>query len=143
MTHVTRETVVHQPADVVYASLTTPSERAKWQSSFEEEPLPGALAIGTRIRAKRRGSTSGSTYEFVVTGLVANARLAMDAYRNGQCVALTAFELEPDARGTRVRSQAEIKLSGLQRMLAPLVTAEMEKRMETELAALKRHAEGA
>lgn len=141
MSVVKRDITIKKPASVVYALLTHPAERAKWQSSFEEEALPGPLAVGSRIKAKRRGSTSGSTYEFLVTGLVPDQRLAMDALRNGQRVAATTFGLDAHGDSTRVRSEAEVKLSGLQRMLAPLVTSELEKRMEAELAALKKHAE--
>jgi uncharacterized protein YndB with AHSA1/START domain len=138
---IVKEATVAAPPELVFRALTDPAERAEWQSSFDEAPLEGPLVVGTRIRATRRGSTSGSTYELAVTGLDAPRRLAMDAYRNGHLVARTAFALAPAGAGTRVRSEAEVKLSGLQRMLAPVVNAEMEKRLDAELASLKRHVE--
>lgn len=141
MTRVTRETLIHKPASLVYSLLTHPAERAKWQSSFEEEAFAGSLVVGSRIKAKRRGSTSGSTYEFLVTALTPDKRLGMDALRNGQLVAATAFILDAQGDSTHVRSEAEVKLTGLQRVLAPLVTSEMDKRMVAELAALKKFAE--
>jgi uncharacterized protein YndB with AHSA1/START domain len=137
-----REIVVERPPEAVYRLLVEPAERARWQSSFEEQPLAAPLRVGSRIRARRRGSTSGSSYELVVTALEPGRRLAMDAYRNGQLVAVNVFLLAPEGvGGTRVRGEAEVRLTGLQRVLAPVVGAELERRLGEELAALKRHAE--
>jgi uncharacterized protein YndB with AHSA1/START domain len=141
VTRVSREIVVHAPPEEVFRHLVEPAERAKWQTSFGEAPLDAPMKVGTRIRATRHGSTSGSRYEFVVTALDPPRHLAMDAYRNGQHVAVGSFHLARDGDATRVRDEAEAKLSGLQRMLAPMVNAELEKRMQHELAALKRHVE--
>ena len=90
---VERDIVIAAPPDVVFRSLVEPSERAKWQRSFGEAAIEGAMRVGTRIRATRHGSTSGSSYEFVVTALEPGKRLAMDAYRNGQKVAVGSWQL--------------------------------------------------
>ena len=139
MPRVVREAVVHAPPDRVYRALV--HERAAWMTSFKEEPVAGEPAVGTRIEATRVGSTSGSRYAFVVTAMEPARLLAMDVYRNGKKSAKGTFELARVDGGTRVRDVGEVELSGLQKMLAPVVTGALERQLEAELAALKRHVE--
>ena len=141
MPRLVKEIVVARAPEAVFACLVEPGHRRAWSRTFEEGPVEGGLRVGARIPAKRRGSTSGSRYELVVTALDPPRRFAVDVVRNGKPAGSGAFELEPAAGGTRVRNAAEFSLSGLQRMMEPVVAATMTKEMENELAALKRHAE--
>lgn len=143
MAPVVKEIVVARPPMQVFAALVEPRQRAAWSTTFLEEPLPqgAAVQVGTRIRATRRGSTSGSRYELTVTALDPGRRLAMALARNGKRVAHGAFELEPVPGGTRVRSVSELELSGLQRVMEPVLAQAAAKEMESELASLKRHVE--
>lgn len=143
MVRVAREIVVAAPPEEVFAALVEPARRAKWLATMIEEPLPeGArIEVGTRIKGRRRHSTTGSRYEFTITALEPGRRLAMRVVRNGEPAGTATFELSPAAGGTLVRDAAEVELRGLQKVMAPLVQATMERDLAAELAALKRHVE--
>lgn len=142
MPPIVKETVVAASPERVFAALTDPRERAAWSTTFEEKPLAGPMQAGSRIEAKRRGSTSGSRYEMTVTAFEPGRRLAMTLTRNGARVGGGAFELSPaPGGGTRVRSVSTLELSGLQRMMEPMLAAAAAKEMEAELERLKRHVE--
>lgn len=143
MPPVVKETVVARPPAQVFAALVEHRARSAWSTTFAEQPLAGPMAVGARIQATRRGSTSGSRYELEVTALEPGRRLAMRVHRNGKPVGSGAFELEPTQRGaaTRVRSVSTLELSGMQRVMEPVLSAAAAKEMEAELERLKRHVE--
>lgn len=141
MPPVTKETVIAAPPERVFEALTDPARRAAWATTFVEAPLAEPMRAGTRIRATRRGSTSGSRYELTVTAFEPGRRLGMAVARNGVRVGSGAFELFPAEGGTRVRSTSALELSGVQRLMEPMLAAAAAKEMEAELARLKRHVE--
>lgn len=143
MPRIEKQVVVLRPPEEVFAALVDPARRAKWLTTMDERAPEGTLRVGSRVEARRRASATGSRYQFTVIALDPPRRLAMDVARNGAHVARNAFELEPASEGTRVRSVAEFELTGLQKMMTPVVSATMERDLETELASFKRHVESA
>lgn len=142
MPPVTKEIVVAASTERVFAALTDPAQRAVWSTTFEEKPLAGPMGVGSRIEAKRRGSTSGSRYEMTVTAFEPGRKPAMTLIRNGTRVGNGAFELSPaPGGGTRVRSVSTLELSGMQRMMEPMLDAAAAKEMDAEPARLERHVE--
>lgn len=139
VSRVVKHTVVGAPAERVFRALVVPEERRSWVRTLIEEPREGALKLGDKVHAARRGSTSGSRYTLTVVALEAPRRLAMDVARNGQHVGRNTFEVEPVEGGTLVRGTADVQLSGLQRMMTGMVVAAAEREMEAELLALRHH----
>lgn len=139
MTRVVREVVVPRPPGDVYRLLVDPDARRRWVLNFEESPV-AALAVGTRIPARRRDAASRSRYEFVVTALDPGRRLAMDAYRNGDLAMRGAFTVEPHPEGALVRSEQTLEARGLLRVAALAMLPRVEAEMERELASLRRAA---
>ena len=137
MTRVVREVVVPRPPDEVFRLLVDPEARRRWVLNFEEEPV-GALAVGTRIPARRRDPGSRSRYEFVVTALEPGRRLAMDVVRNGDLTMRGQFEVRPHPEGALVRSEQVLQVRGLLRVAALAVLPKVEAEMDRELASLRR-----
>lgn len=142
MPRVTRETHVPAPPERVFQALVDPAERARWIASMREDPHEGALAVGTRITARRTSPASRSTYELRVTRLEPHRLLETHVKRNGADVGLAGYELHAADGGTHVRGYGEFELHGLQRMMTPVVASGMERELEQDLAALRRHLGG-
>jgi uncharacterized protein YndB with AHSA1/START domain len=141
MPRVVREVVVRAPPELVFACLVDPRERAQWMQSMSETIADPTLRVGSRIAGRRRSPGSASRYEMTIVALDPPRRIEADVRRNGDHVGCAGQEVVPDPQGARVRSFGEVKLTGLQRVAAPLVQAGLEKEIDTDLAALKRHAE--
>jgi carbon monoxide dehydrogenase subunit G len=142
MPRLTRETRIAASPDAVFACLADPKERAQWLTSMKESPVEGALRVGSRIAARRTAPGSKSTYELTVTRLDAPRQIAMDIRRNGAPAGTGGYDLAPDGGGTLVRAFAEYELSGLQKMMGPIVSAGLQNELDADLRGLKRYAEG-
>lgn len=143
MPRIERETLVKAPPERVFTLLSHPAERARWLTTFKEQPGPESLAVGSRIQARRNDPASRSTYEILVTALEAPRRMATEIRRNGEPAAKGGFEVHAAPEGSRVKGWAEFELKGLQKMMTPLVSANTEKGLEADLASLKKWAEHA
>lgn len=143
MTRLVRETLVRAPPEAVWTALVEPKARASWLASMAEAPAEGPLAVGTLVRGRRKAPGSRSAYESVVRVLEPARRLEMDVRRNGAPAGRGGYELVREADGTRVRAFAEYELTGMQRMLGPVVAAGLQNELDADLAGLKRHVEKA
>lgn len=143
MTRLVRETLVRAPPETVWAALVEPNARQAWLASMAETPADAPLSVGTVVRGRRKAPGSRSSYESVVRVLDAPRRLEMDVRRNGAPAGRGGYELAADADGTRVRAFAEYELTGLQRMMGPVVAAGLQGELDADLAGLKRHVEKA
>jgi uncharacterized protein YndB with AHSA1/START domain len=139
---ITREIVINAPPEAVFDALTDPKRRREWLTTMDESPPDGPLMAGSRVPAKRRATGSTSTYELEVTALDAPRRLETLVRRNGADAGAGGFKLTPEAGDrTRVSGFASFKLPFVQRVLTPVVTANVEKGLVADLTALKRHVE--
>lgn len=143
MPRIVREAIVRAAPERIFHLLADPTERAKWLVSMKESAIEGPLQVGTRIPARRSAVTSRSTYEIVVTRLDAPNAIETDVRRNGSHAGKGGYELAAVPEGTRVRAYGEFELTGLQRMMTPMVAAGMEREIDSDLASLKRAAEAA
>lgn len=141
MPRVLRKMLIEAHPDDVFQALTTPADRARWVTTMVEESGASSLSAGSRILAKRRDPSSRSRYEITVRTLDRPRRLETEVHRNGAAAGRAGYLLTPEGTGTRVEGWAEFELSGLTRLMAPLVTANLEKGLEADLASLKRHVE--
>lgn len=141
MPRVVREVVIRADPEAVFALLVDPRERALWVQSMKETTTETVLRVGSRIAGRRTAPGSASRYEMTVVALEPPRRVEAEVRRNGVLVGHAGQDVLPDPQGARVRGFGEVHLTGIQRMMAPLVTANMEKELESDLAALKRHAE--
>lgn len=141
MPRVQREALVRAPLARVFHAVSDAAERRAWLASMAEEPIAGALGVGTRIPARRKAAGSRSRYEITITALDAPRHIASSVKRNGEPVGTGGYDLEAVGDGTRVRAWGEFELSGLQKMMTPVVAAGMEKELDADLAALKKHVE--
>lgn len=140
MSRVAREVIVQAPPERVFHHLVDPASRRAWVLNFDEEPLPpgASLAVGTRIKARRRDPSSRSTYEFIVTALDPGRRLAMEAFRNGERTMTVQFHVEPHPQGARLRGEQELLVKGLLRLAAAAMMPKVEAELQKELDSLRR-----
>lgn len=141
MPRIEREIVVAAAPDAVFHALVTPAERVRWMTTMEETPLATALEPGARISARRRDALSRSRYDLRVTALEAPRRIETEVRRNGSAAGRGGYHVFPHEDGARVVGFAEFELGGLQRVMTPLVSANLEKGLEADLMSLKRHVE--
>ncbi len=122
--------------------MSDPRERDRWITSMRERVPDGPLAVGVRIPARRSDPASRSTYELTVTVLDPPSLIETSIRRNGAPAGRAGYEVRPAPGGAIARAFAEFELSGLQRLLGPIVAANLQREMDADLASLKRHVEG-
>ena len=129
---------IDRPVEDVYAYATTVDTLPQWLGAVQEvEQLTGGpLAVGTQIRevGKMLGRRLVTLVE--VTALEPGVRFAFTGV-TGPFTAHNSYTFESVAGGTKVTDAAESELSGLFRLIDPLVGRMMRRQFEANLAAVK------
>jgi hypothetical protein len=108
---------------------------------MKEAPV-ASIEVGTRIAARRSAPGSTSAYELTVTRLEPPRHIAMSIRRNGASAGIGGYDIIPDGpAGSLVHAFAEYELTGMQKMLGPVVAAGLQKELDADLRSLKAYVE--
>ena len=130
------EHVVGHPVEQVFAAMSDPARRALWQESTSDVELltPGPAGLGTRWREITRGI---GTVTAEVVGFEENA-LWEEAHTadGGRGQVTVRFRPEGEA-ATHLTLTAELHLSGMKRLLEPVLEPVVRRQMPSDLARLE------
>jgi hypothetical protein len=133
---------VAQEHDVVFGFITDLDNIPKFQSEVVQSRVvtPGPTAVGTRYEEVVKIGLWHVPTHCVVTEYDRNGTLAVQA--SSKPVDYEArFIVERTEAGSRVTLQGTAQLSGLWRLLEPVLASDVRKGIRHELLAIKRHTE--
>jgi uncharacterized protein YndB with AHSA1/START domain len=127
------ERVIAHPVDRVFAVVSDPPSRPRWQenTSGVEVLTPGPTGLGTRWREQNKGI---GTVAAEVVGFEADRLWEESGTADGGAGRITV-RMEPDGEAsTRVQVVVELHLKGLRRVmegaLEPIVARQLPKDLE-------------
>lgn len=127
------ERVIAHPVDRVFAVVSDPPSRPRWQenTSGVEVLTPGPAGLGTRWREQSKGI---GTVEAEVVGFEPDRLWEESGTADGGAGRITV-RMEPEGEGsTRVQVVVELHLKGLRRVmegaLEPIVARQLPKDLE-------------
>ena len=136
------ETFIARPPEEVFAYLRDYTNEAKWQSQHVSQSTvepPGPARVGTKVHKVRR--TPGGEQHFTIefTEMDERARRWVDVTLTGAFRGTKgSWQVIPEGNGSRVRLVAEMKATGLWRLILPLIDSTARKDLPTEFANLKK-----
>ncbi len=130
--------VINRPIDEIFEFVSDVGNNPLWQSSVIEgrQTSAGPLGVGTTIITISRYLGLRIKSDWMVVEYEPNKKyVAKSLSGRGQAKGTWAFE--PVANGTRVDLVAEMGLSGLLRIVEPMLKIIAQRETDKEFAALK------
>jgi hypothetical protein len=129
---------INRPVEEVFSFLTTTSNHSKWDPlSVSMEVLqPGAWRQGTTFREVRKIRGQDTEISSQIAVFDPNRRMEIQSLSGPDFHGTWIFE--PVGNSTRLLYTAEMKLSGLMRLLEPLIARDFKKQLDTNFMTLKR-----
>ena len=130
--------VINRPIDEVFEFVSDVENNPLWQSSIVEgkQTSPGSLGVGTKIMTISSYFGLQIKSDWVVVEYEPNKKYVAKSI-SGRGEARGMWVFEPVTNGTRVNLVAIMGLSGLFRMVEPIVKLIGRRETEKEFAALK------
>ena len=136
------ETFIARPPEEVFAYLRDYSNEAKWQSQHVSQSTvepPGPAKVGTKVHKVRRTPSGDQHFTIEITEMDERARRWVDVTQTGPFRGtIGSWQVTPEGGGSKVRLVAEMKATGLWRLILPLIDSTARKDLPVEFANLKR-----
>ncbi|MEX0762125.1 MAG: SRPBCC family protein [Dehalococcoidia bacterium] len=139
MTEGTIKTTVNRTPDEVFAYLANVERAPEWVPDIlEVEKLTdGPVGVGTRFHQKVRQGAVTADVTVEITEFEPGRLLAQKG-EGGPASFTGRFTLQPDGDRTEITHEYTMQLSGMARMLAPVISQWVRKNTETSFTNLKR-----
>ena len=138
MIRIETSVVINRPIDDVFEFVSDVENNPLWQASVVEgkQTSPGSLGVGTTIMTTSRYFGLRLTTDWEVVEYEPHKKyVARSGSGRGQ--AKGAWSFEPVAEGTRIALEAEMGLSGLLRIIEPILKIIGQRETEDEFDTLK------
>jgi len=136
------ETFIARPPDVVFEYLRDYSNEARWQSQNVSQAIvepPGPAKVGTKVHKIRRTPGGEQRFTIEIVEMDEKARRWADLTITGSFRGTKgSWQVTPENGGSKVRLVAEMKATGLWRVLLPLIDSTARKDLPVEFANLKK-----
>ena len=124
------------PPENVFAALTDLEHLPDWQSSAVSSKPDGTLAVGTRIRERRRSMGRELDTELEVTAYDPPRRFALEG-RSGPVPLSIDHELVEKDGKTVLRVHAQAEPGSLYKLAEPMIKRTAEQELRTDFERLK------
>jgi uncharacterized protein YndB with AHSA1/START domain len=133
------ETAINETPEQVFKYLTQPELLTQWIGGLvESTPVgDGRLVVGARSREVIEDNGRRFTLDSEVVGLEPGRLLAVSL--TGDMFDITSrYQLELAGATTRVQHTMETRYRGITRLFAPFLRGAVQRKVETDLARLKK-----
>ncbi len=133
---------INRPVEQVFAFMSDPQNRSKWQSNLikSEKITEGSTRTGTRLRELRRMGRREIEAQVEITDFEVNKRFATMTITTPHVTDSYSFESENS--GTKVHHLYTMATSGFMRLLEPLIARSVKSGINESLEKLKSLLEG-
>lgn len=132
-----REIEVATPPDATFAYLSDFANAAEWDPGIAEARrlTPEPTAVGSRFEVVALFRGNRQRFEYVVTEYEEGVRVALRG-EGEKAVSDDVITVEPDAGGSRVAYEADIRLKGVYRVAEPFLRSTFERMGDAALDGL-------
>ncbi len=134
--------IINRPIEDVFAYVTTPSNIPKWRPDvLEINGANGSVAVGARFE-ELVNFMGRKSFTMQVIEYQPNQREVIRAVAGPNVRPTQTFQLEATASGTRLSVSAQVRTSGLFRLMEPMMPTMFRKTWAQYLSNLKQILEG-
>ena len=131
---------ITSPVTRVFDFVADFEHAPQWQSGVGQSTVmtPGPIGKGTRFSETHKLGFRSVATVLEITDYQANRLVAFQATSAGPLTCEGRFAFEPAADGTHIDLSARMTLTGVWRLLTPLLAGMIKRETRKELATLKR-----
>ena len=139
MTAITLSVTVDRPVEEVWAFLSDFGNTTRWSRGVlaARQTSAGPLGAGSTLQTVVKAFGRRRTADYLVTEYEPNHAFAFEV-TSGPMTSRARYSVEPAGAGTRLTASGEAEVTGLYRLLAPLLVRTLERHRPDDLATLKR-----
>jgi uncharacterized protein YndB with AHSA1/START domain len=128
--------------EAIFPWLIEPDRLARWIGGFvgSESLTDGGARLGARSRDTLREGSRTMVVETEITEFEPGRLMRVNIEATGMR-SDDMYKLTPVGEGTRLEYTSDMRLGGMLRLLAPVITRQLRARAERDLATLKREVE--
>lgn len=138
MARIEESVVIKCPVEKAFAYTTRAESWPKWHGTVPEaaQTSQGQVGVGTTFRGKQRvmGQTSEWTAKMTKYEPYKGWSKVIDS---GSVIIDNGLIFDPTQEGTRFTMVQDVKVSGLLKLLSPVIINSMRKQLRTDLVSLK------
>jgi carbon monoxide dehydrogenase subunit G len=139
MATITQSVTVDRPVEEVWDFISNFENTTRWSRGVLEarQTSPGPLGVGSTLQTVVKAFGRRRTADYLVTEYEPNHALAFQV-SSGPMASRARYSVEPAGAGTRLTASGEAEVTGLYRLVAPLLVRTLERHSQDDLASLKR-----
>lgn len=138
MSRIEGSVVIKRPADKVFTYTTEAKSWPKWHATVleAEQTSQGQVGVGTTFRGKQRVMGQTSEWTAKVTKYEPHKGWSK-VIDSGSVIIDNGLIFDPTQEGTRFTMVQDVKVSGLLKLLSPVIISSMRKQLKLDIATLK------
>jgi carbon monoxide dehydrogenase subunit G len=139
MTTMTQSVMVNRSVAEVWTFISNFENTTRWSRGVLEarQTSDGPLGVGSTLQAVVKAFGRRRTADYLVTEYEPNHVFAFKV-TSGPMTSRARFSVEPAGAGTRLTASGEVELTGLSRLLAPILVRMVRRHSQADLANVKR-----
>jgi carbon monoxide dehydrogenase subunit G len=139
MPAITQRVMVDRPADEVWAFIGDFENTTRWSRGVLEakQTSDGPIGPGATLQTVVKAFGRRRTADYLVTEYEPGHAFAFEV-TSGPMTSRARYSVEPAGAGTRLTASGEADVTGLFRLLAPILVRTVERHSRDDLANLKR-----
>lgn len=125
------------PVDKIFVFLAEAKNLRAWQTNLveNEQLTEGPIRVGTRFREVRRTGPRNSDIQAEITVFEPNKRFATKTIIGPQ--ATVSYTLDAEGGGTKLTYRFALQMSGIMKLLEPMIAGSIKKDTESDFQKLK------
>jgi carbon monoxide dehydrogenase subunit G len=139
MTTITQSVTINRPVAEVWAFISNFENTTRWSRGVLEarRTSDGPLGVGSTLETVVRAFGRRRTADYLVTEYEPNRAFAFEV-TSGPMTSRARYSVEPAGAGTRLTAAGEAEVTGVYRLLAPLLVRTIKRHSQDDLANVKR-----
>jgi carbon monoxide dehydrogenase subunit G len=139
MPTITQSVTVNRPVEEVWDFISNFENTTRWSRGVLQarQTSDGPLRVGSTLETVVKAFGRRRTAAYVVTEYEPNRAFAFEV-TSGPMTSRARYSVEPVGAGTRLTASGEAEVTGLFRLLAPLLIRTVERHSQDDLANAKR-----
>jgi carbon monoxide dehydrogenase subunit G len=139
MAAITQSVTVNRPVAEVWDFISDFENTTRWSKGVLEarRTSGGPLGVGSTLQTVVRAFGRRRTASYLVTEYEPDRAFAFEV-SSGAMTSRARYSVEPAGAGTRLTASGEAEVTGLYRLLTPLLVRILKRHSQDDLANLKR-----